>query len=380
MNNIGEYLKNTRKAKNFSIEDVAEATGIRAQYLDALEKGEYTKIPGDVFIKGFIRNYGNYLGVDGNDLVEQYKRRSQDPSLEGTTVVVKKRTPDFKKPQDVLQSTVPQKSATAQNPKPDYTAHYEQTEIPQKDKTTVASRYATVDDDYDDDEDDNEHPRKGGLPGAWADLKAFVIDNIYETVEEDDDEPEKNTHKERTAPVQEKIAVNKSVGKSSFFSMKVFGIVFLVCMVIFVGVMGYFMLAGTTSKAINVDTGFNGTVKSAHSTEKQTDKKDADGTKKGTEKADEKKSEDKQDAKTLGTGEGVTVEVSVLKPCWTQVSADGKTLEAATLQPGTTRVYKGNKEVKINVGSIRYVKIKVNGKDVPVTDKEWGEATKVFRK
>ena len=124
MNNIGEYLKNTRKAKNFSIEDVAEATGIRAQYLDALEKGEYTKIPGDVFIKGFIRNYGNYLGVDGNDLVEQYKRRSQDPSLEGTTVVVKKRTPDFKKPQDVLQSTVPQKSATAQNPKTDYTAHY----------------------------------------------------------------------------------------------------------------------------------------------------------------------------------------------------------------------------------------------------------------
>ena len=71
MSKIGDYLKELRESKKLSIDDVAAGTGIRAQYLEALEKGEYSKIPGDVFIKGFIRNYGNYLGADGNGLVEQ---------------------------------------------------------------------------------------------------------------------------------------------------------------------------------------------------------------------------------------------------------------------------------------------------------------------
>ena len=64
MSNIGERLKQIREKKNLSIDDVAAGTGIRAQYLEALENSEYANIPGDVFIKGFIRNYGNYL--EGN--------------------------------------------------------------------------------------------------------------------------------------------------------------------------------------------------------------------------------------------------------------------------------------------------------------------------
>ena len=377
MNNIGEYLKNTRIAKNFSIEDVAEATGIRAQYLDALEKGDYTKIPGDVFIKGFIRNYGNYLGVNGNELVDQYKRRNQDPSLDDATVTVKK-PPEVKRPADVekiLDEQQPEKKAV-----PYFMKTINDTEEEPAPRKHAAKNYGSKNYDY---QDAEEPKRKTGLPGAWQDLKDFVIDNIYETVDDDDDEDDYEEAKEpkKYAPVKEEMPVRKATGKSSFFNMKVFGVVFAVCMVIFFGVMGYFMLASKTSNPINVDTGFNGTVKSAHSTEKPADKTAADKEKKEDEKTtEEDKTEDKKDAKTLGTGEGVTVEVSVLKPCWTQVTADGKTLEAATLQPGVTRIYKGSKEVKINVGSIRYVKIKVNGKEVPVTNKEWGEATKVFRK
>ncbi len=363
MNNIGEYLKNTRMAKNFSIEDVAEATGIRSQYLEALEKGEYAKIPGDVFIKGFIRNYGNYLGLSGNDLVEQYKRRNQD-------VIPNEPIP-------AKETVTPQNiEATTAGKRPAEDSVQEREEDSQE---TVSP-------------EEDEPQKKGFLGGAWSDLKAFVIDNIYETVDEDDDDSETApTEKvQEFVPEKEQIPVNKASSHSSFFSVKVFGIVFVLCMLIFVGVMGYFMLSGTSSKPINANTGFSGTVKSAHSTEKATDKKAADQSqtkKEDQSKKDDKKTEEKteektkdKDSKTLGTGEGVTVEITVNKPCWTQVTADGKTLEAATLQPGTTRVYKGSKEVKVNVGSIKYVSIKVNGKEVPVSDKEWGEATKVFRK
>lgn len=38
---------------------------IKREYLEALEKDEYDAIPGAVFVKGFLRNYGNFLELDG---------------------------------------------------------------------------------------------------------------------------------------------------------------------------------------------------------------------------------------------------------------------------------------------------------------------------
>lgn len=73
MDNIGEILKNTRLDKGLSLEQVEEATSIRKIYLAAIETGDYTKIPGDVFTKGIIRTYGNYLGLNGPELVTLYK-------------------------------------------------------------------------------------------------------------------------------------------------------------------------------------------------------------------------------------------------------------------------------------------------------------------
>lgn len=73
MDNIGEILKNARLDKGLSLEQVEEATSIRKIYLAAVEAGEYAKVPGDVFTKGIIRTYGNYLGLNGPELVTLYK-------------------------------------------------------------------------------------------------------------------------------------------------------------------------------------------------------------------------------------------------------------------------------------------------------------------
>lgn len=73
MDNIGEILKNTRLDKGLSLEQVEEATSIRKIYLAAVENGDYAKIPGDVFTKGIIRTYGNYLGLNGPEMVTLYK-------------------------------------------------------------------------------------------------------------------------------------------------------------------------------------------------------------------------------------------------------------------------------------------------------------------
>ena len=72
MDMIGSLLAGERKKKGLEIIDAEHATGIRAAYLAALEQGRYSALPGEVYVKGFIRNYGNYLGLDGAHLVQLY--------------------------------------------------------------------------------------------------------------------------------------------------------------------------------------------------------------------------------------------------------------------------------------------------------------------
>lgn len=89
MDTIGNLLYTERRKKGLEIEDVEQATGIRKNFLNALEQGQYDKLPGEVYVKGFIRNYGNYLGLDGAHLVQLYsdsKTPAAVPQVESTTL------------------------------------------------------------------------------------------------------------------------------------------------------------------------------------------------------------------------------------------------------------------------------------------------------
>ncbi|HWI64981.1 MAG TPA: helix-turn-helix transcriptional regulator, partial [Symbiobacteriaceae bacterium] len=77
MNEIGRRLRAAREAKGLSLEVVEEETKIRRKYVEALEAGQEDVLPGDAYTKGFLRTYGNYLGLDGTALVEEYKRSKE---------------------------------------------------------------------------------------------------------------------------------------------------------------------------------------------------------------------------------------------------------------------------------------------------------------
>lgn len=70
---IGELLRHTRELKGVSLQQVQADTRINIKYLRALEAGDTTISPGEVYYRGFLRTYGNYLGLDGLSLVEKYK-------------------------------------------------------------------------------------------------------------------------------------------------------------------------------------------------------------------------------------------------------------------------------------------------------------------
>ncbi|NDC74693.1 XRE family transcriptional regulator [bacterium] len=72
MQTIGERLEEARKRKGISIREAAEATKIRGDYLHKFETNQFDiKLP-EIYVRGFIRNYSNFLKLSGDKLVNDY--------------------------------------------------------------------------------------------------------------------------------------------------------------------------------------------------------------------------------------------------------------------------------------------------------------------
>ena len=69
---VGDILRRERERQKLSIKDIEQGTSIRALYIESIEKGEYDKLPGNVYTKGFIKNYGNFLKLNGEELSHQF--------------------------------------------------------------------------------------------------------------------------------------------------------------------------------------------------------------------------------------------------------------------------------------------------------------------
>ena len=54
------------------MKDVQEATKIRLCYLEAMERGDFDQIPGEVYRKGFIINFANAIGLNGQEILQRY--------------------------------------------------------------------------------------------------------------------------------------------------------------------------------------------------------------------------------------------------------------------------------------------------------------------
>ncbi|SMC64771.1 helix-turn-helix domain-containing protein [Sporomusa malonica] len=86
MQTVGEILRAERVKKSLSIKDVESAISIRALYLNAIEEGNYSVIPGEVYLKGFIRNYATFLGLNPQQVMEVYRQNKGQASELAPTV------------------------------------------------------------------------------------------------------------------------------------------------------------------------------------------------------------------------------------------------------------------------------------------------------
>lgn len=396
MKHIGEYLKQRRCEKNITLEEVASQTGIREQYLTALESGDFEKIPGDVFIKGFIRNYGNFLEENGNDLVEAYTKGLATP--EALHEPLKAAPSDVKEQPEVLQEPASSPASTADaTPENDEERtmvvtpsmmeearrSWEEEEAFEEEQEKTTPKVQAVIKEIDDEPEPDENQKEES--GIVKKLRHFIESILYEEVDEDDDEDDdaddealENGEDRQESPLyayQKKERQDNRKGVSAYLNIRIFGIVFAIFFGIFCVVMAYFLFGGKTMPEIPATTSLSDSVKSENSSTRKAEEA------KKEEKQPETKEKKKGDTKAFGKEQknGVTVTVTYNKPVWTEADIDGKRVETATVSAGSTRTYNGKSTVKLSFGSIRDVSIKVNGKDYKLKDTEWGTMSKTFR-
>ena len=72
METIGQILKNAREKKGLTIEELEATTHIVAKFIKALENEEFDVLPGEIYVKGFIKNLSDKLSLDADMVLERY--------------------------------------------------------------------------------------------------------------------------------------------------------------------------------------------------------------------------------------------------------------------------------------------------------------------
>ena len=87
---IGDILRKERERQKLTVRDVEQGTSIRSVYIEALENGDYDKLPGEVYAKGFVKNYAGFLNLDAETLSKEFSAELSPPVVEvaeGETVI-----------------------------------------------------------------------------------------------------------------------------------------------------------------------------------------------------------------------------------------------------------------------------------------------------
>jgi hypothetical protein len=82
---IGNSLREARERQGLEYPQIELATKIRAKYIRALEDEQFGMLPAQTYIKGFLRTYAEYLGLDGQLYVDEFSSRFVPDGMEDGT-------------------------------------------------------------------------------------------------------------------------------------------------------------------------------------------------------------------------------------------------------------------------------------------------------
>lgn len=95
---IGNTLREARVRRTLTLQQVEEDIKIRVKYVQAMENEDWDVMPGVTYVKGFLRTYSKYLGLDPDVIIDEFRSRGMVPSQEhhepfgGSSVIGKPRS------------------------------------------------------------------------------------------------------------------------------------------------------------------------------------------------------------------------------------------------------------------------------------------------
>ncbi len=80
---LGEYLKRERELRGISLEEVSEGTKISKRLLVYMESGRWEELPGEVFAKGFLKSYAEFIGIAPEEILLRFEEEKSFEDSEG---------------------------------------------------------------------------------------------------------------------------------------------------------------------------------------------------------------------------------------------------------------------------------------------------------
>lgn len=87
MTELGTRLKEARIAKGYSLEDLQDLTKIQKRYLSGIENGKFDMMPGPFYVRAFIKQYAEAVGLNPDEMLELYKKEVPETELDPVQTV-----------------------------------------------------------------------------------------------------------------------------------------------------------------------------------------------------------------------------------------------------------------------------------------------------
>src|SRR5512137_866271 len=92
MGSLGSYVREAREARGIDLREAAQQTRISVGYLKAIEEEDFAKLPGQVFVIGFLKSYAKFLRLPEDEIMKRFAEvtgGTQQPAAAAATPAAK---------------------------------------------------------------------------------------------------------------------------------------------------------------------------------------------------------------------------------------------------------------------------------------------------
>ncbi|HEY8529752.1 MAG TPA: helix-turn-helix domain-containing protein [Paenibacillaceae bacterium] len=86
MSDLGQLLRKAREQRGYTLDDIQELTKIRKRYLEAIEEGDYKVLPGSFYVRAFVKNYAEAVGLNAEEVLRLYQKELPQPPMTDVAV------------------------------------------------------------------------------------------------------------------------------------------------------------------------------------------------------------------------------------------------------------------------------------------------------